>query len=179
MLIVIHKFLNRIFKATLLLATIGLACHQLGLFIRSYCAKGSPTSDESSPCRGLTGGAKRGEAWRRSQIAEQKERMNFSAQKQFVRPPQRGIFPLDHYAECKPFMKNYLECLKDKRNMHHKCRDLSKNYLQCRMDRELMAQEDLEKVRWARYSRPMAWSMFPCFRFTRLLKSLYYCVDFF
>ena len=64
MLIVIHKFLNRIFKATLLLATIGLACHQLGLFIRSYCAKGSPTSDESSPCRGLTGGAKRGEAWR-------------------------------------------------------------------------------------------------------------------
>ena len=31
--------------------------------------------------------------------------MNFSAGKQFVKPPQRGIFPLDHDAECKPKMK--------------------------------------------------------------------------
>ena len=31
--------------------------------------------------------------------------MNFSSAKQSVKPPQRGIFPLDHYAECKPFME--------------------------------------------------------------------------
>jgi hypothetical protein len=31
--------------------------------------------------------------------------MNFSTSKQFVKPPQRGIFPLDHDAECKPYME--------------------------------------------------------------------------
>ena len=31
--------------------------------------------------------------------------MNFSSSKQFVKPPQRGIFPLDHDSECKPQMK--------------------------------------------------------------------------
>uniref|UniRef100_A0A7R9VJK0 CHCH domain-containing protein n=1 Tax=Pseudictyota dubia TaxID=2749911 RepID=A0A7R9VJK0_9STRA len=72
--------------------------------------------------------------------------MNFSASKQFVKPPQRGIFPLDHEAECKPYMEKYLECLKEERNKHHKCRDLSKEYLQCRMDRQLMANEDLDKM---------------------------------
>lgn len=30
--------------------------------------------------------------------------MNFSGGKQHVKPPQRGIFPLDHDAECKPTM---------------------------------------------------------------------------
>ena len=31
--------------------------------------------------------------------------MNFSSSKQYVRPPQRGIFPLDHDGECKLFME--------------------------------------------------------------------------
>jgi len=31
--------------------------------------------------------------------------MNFSSGKQFVRPPQRGIFPLDHDSECKKHME--------------------------------------------------------------------------
>mmetsp|Transcript_7249 Transcript_7249/g.14318 ORF Transcript_7249/g.14318 Transcript_7249/m.14318 type:complete len:116 (-) Transcript_7249:476-823(-) len=73
--------------------------------------------------------------------------MNFSAGKQFVKPPQRGIFPLDHDAECKTKMKEYLECLKEEKNKHHKCRELSKDYLQCRMDHELMAKENLDEVR--------------------------------
>jgi len=42
--------------------------------------------------------------------------------------------------------QKYLECLKEERNKHHKCRDLSKEYLQCRMDRQLMANEDLDKM---------------------------------
>ena len=72
--------------------------------------------------------------------------MNFSSSKQFVRPPQRGIFPLDHDSECKPYMKIYLNCLKDKKDQHNKCREFSKDYLQCRMDRQLMAKEDLNEV---------------------------------
>eukprot|EP00543_Licmophora_paradoxa_P010961 CAMPEP_0202476584 /NCGR_PEP_ID=MMETSP1360-20130828/93499_1 /ASSEMBLY_ACC=CAM_ASM_000848 /TAXON_ID=515479 /ORGANISM="Licmophora paradoxa, Strain CCMP2313" /LENGTH=110 /DNA_ID=CAMNT_0049103797 /DNA_START=86 /DNA_END=415 /DNA_ORIENTATION=+ len=72
--------------------------------------------------------------------------MNFSSGKQFVRPPQRGIFPLDHDSECKKHMETYLDCLKSSRDVHHKCRDLSKDYLQCRMDNELMAKENLNEM---------------------------------
>mmetsp|Transcript_29995 Transcript_29995/g.60017 ORF Transcript_29995/g.60017 Transcript_29995/m.60017 type:complete len:115 (-) Transcript_29995:622-966(-) len=72
--------------------------------------------------------------------------MNFSSSKQTIKPPQRGIFPLDHDSECKPFMEKYISCLKEEHDKHHLCRDLSKEYLQCRMDRKLMASEDLEKL---------------------------------
>jgi cytochrome c oxidase assembly protein subunit 19 len=63
--------------------------------------------------------------------------------KQVVRPPQRGIFPLDHLAECQSQMQSYVDCLQANRDVHHLCRELSKLYLQCRMDRGLMAKEDL------------------------------------
>lgn len=72
--------------------------------------------------------------------------MNFSTAKQYVRPPQRGIFPLDHDGECRPFMESYLECLQESRDTHHKCRDLSKDYLQCRMDKQLMSKENLDNL---------------------------------
>lgn len=72
--------------------------------------------------------------------------MNFSTAKQTIKPPQRGIFPLDHDSECKPYKEKYLSCLKDVDDKHHLCRELSKEYLQCRMDRNLMASEDLDKV---------------------------------
>jgi len=72
--------------------------------------------------------------------------MNFSGSKQFVRPPQRGIFPLDHDAECKQYMETYIKCLKVEKDQHNKCRELSKSYLQCRMDKQLMAKENLDEV---------------------------------
>eukprot|EP00545_Synedropsis_sp_CCMP1620_P001851 CAMPEP_0119005584 /NCGR_PEP_ID=MMETSP1176-20130426/1811_1 /TAXON_ID=265551 /ORGANISM="Synedropsis recta cf, Strain CCMP1620" /LENGTH=119 /DNA_ID=CAMNT_0006957415 /DNA_START=76 /DNA_END=432 /DNA_ORIENTATION=- len=72
--------------------------------------------------------------------------MSFSSGKQYVKPPQRGIFPLDHESECKAAMQSYLGCLKESRDMHHKCRDLSKDYLQCRMDKQLMAEENLNDM---------------------------------
>lgn len=72
--------------------------------------------------------------------------MNFSTSKQYVRPPQRGIFQLDHDSECKPFIEKYLACLNDSNDMHHKCKELSKDYLQCRMDRKLMSEENLDDV---------------------------------
>jgi len=73
--------------------------------------------------------------------------MNFSSQqKQLVKPPQRGIFPLDHDAECKLKMQEYLGCLNQEKSTHYKCRELSRGYLQCRMDADLMAKEDLDEL---------------------------------
>lgn len=74
---------------------------------------------------------------------------NFSAQKQVIKPPQRGIFPLDHDAECRPNMEKYLSCLTESESDHYKCRQFSREYLECRMEKQLMAQEDLNKVRTA------------------------------
>lgn len=65
---------------------------------------------------------------------------------QVVRPPQRGIFPLDHGAECRETMQAYLQCLEENEEMHHKCRDYSQAYLQCRMDHQLMSKEKLEDL---------------------------------
>ena len=72
--------------------------------------------------------------------------MNFSSSKQYVRPPQRGVFQLDHDAECKPFIEKYMACLNDSNDVHHKCKELSKEYLQCRIDRQLMSKENLDDV---------------------------------
>ena len=73
--------------------------------------------------------------------------MNFSKQqKQLVKPPQRGIFPLDHDGECKKKMKAYLACLDSEKRNHYKCRERSKDYLRCRMNADLMAKENLDGV---------------------------------
>jgi hypothetical protein len=71
---------------------------------------------------------------------------SMGAGKQVVRPPQRGIFPLDHGAECRASMEKYLSCLEENKEVHHKCRDYSKDYLQCRMDHQLMAKENLDQL---------------------------------
>jgi hypothetical protein len=71
---------------------------------------------------------------------------SMGAGKQVVRPPQRGIFPLDHGAECRSTMESYLSCLHESKEVHHKCRDYSKQYLQCRMDNQLMAKENLDQL---------------------------------
>jgi cytochrome c oxidase assembly protein subunit 19 len=60
-----------------------------------------------------------------------------------VKPPERGVFPLDHEGECRPRMVQFLECLKKNKQDHFPCKELSKSYLQCRMDHELMAKEDM------------------------------------
>ena len=63
-----------------------------------------------------------------------------------ARPPERGIFPLDHDGECKMQIKLYLDCLKTSKSEHNSCRALSKSYLECRMDNQLMAREDLSNL---------------------------------
>jgi len=62
-------------------------------------------------------------------------------------PPAKGSFPLDHDAECQPFMKQYLRCLKTARGVNSpECRELSKNYLSCRMERGLMAPDEMKNL---------------------------------
>lgn len=63
-----------------------------------------------------------------------------------VKPPERGIFPLDHEGECKIKMRDYLKCLNNNKQDHFPCKKLSRAYLQCRMDRDLMAKDDLDTL---------------------------------
>lgn len=62
------------------------------------------------------------------------------------RAPEKGVFPLDHFGECKQVSQDYLACLKTNAGDASKCRELSKLYLQCRMDRNLMARQDLKEL---------------------------------
>ena len=69
-------------------------------------------------------------------------------------PPDKGSFPLDHEGknkteynpsvfycfgtlkgECKEYMKQYMQCLKESKNDNHQCRSESRQYLQCRMEK--------------------------------------------
>ncbi|GMI33919.1 hypothetical protein TrCOL_g13241 [Triparma columacea] len=71
---------------------------------------------------------------------------HFSASKQKPKPPINGIFPLDHFASCKPYMETYKKCLRASKGVHHKCQDQSKVYLKCRQDNALMADTPLEEL---------------------------------
>ena len=72
------------------------------------------------------------------------------------RAPEKGVFPLDHFGECKQvkqvircnpeteldpalialqISQQYLACLKENAGEASRCRELSKLYLQCRMER--------------------------------------------
>ncbi|KAI0803033.1 hypothetical protein BC629DRAFT_1243812, partial [Irpex lacteus] len=61
-------------------------------------------------------------------------------------PPDRGSFPLDHFAECREYMKSYLDCLKKNANNSTPCRHLNKEYLECRMQRGLMDRDDWKNL---------------------------------
>lgn len=71
---------------------------------------------------------------------------SMGANQQVIRPPQRGIFPLDHLGECNTTKNIYLQCLQDNSDMHHKCQDYSKQYLLCRMENQLMSKEDINTL---------------------------------
>ncbi|KAG8072719.1 hypothetical protein GUJ93_ZPchr0006g43917 [Zizania palustris] len=61
-------------------------------------------------------------------------------------PPEKGVFPLDHFHECDLEKKYYLACLKSTRFQSEKCRQFSKKYLECRMERNLMAKQDISEL---------------------------------
>ncbi|EFJ13059.1 hypothetical protein SELMODRAFT_49815, partial [Selaginella moellendorffii] len=61
-------------------------------------------------------------------------------------PPEKGVFPLDHFHECKPAMQEYMQCLKNNQMLADRCKHLSKKYLECRMERNLMCKQDLKEL---------------------------------
>ncbi|KAI0344129.1 hypothetical protein BDW22DRAFT_1327241 [Trametopsis cervina] len=56
--------------------------------------------------------------------------------------PDRGSFPLDHFAECRDYMKEYLACLKKNSSNSTPCRHLNREYLECRMQKGLMDRDE-------------------------------------
>jgi cytochrome c oxidase assembly protein subunit 19 len=62
------------------------------------------------------------------------------------RPPEKGVFPLDHFGECKHVKEEYMACLKDHQNDTSACTRLARKYLECRMDNRLMAKQDLSEL---------------------------------
>lgn len=62
------------------------------------------------------------------------------------KPPEKGVFPLDHFGECKPIKEAYMKCLAENKSDAEACRPLAKQYLQCRMQRNLMAPQDLKDL---------------------------------
>mmetsp|Transcript_10390 Transcript_10390/g.19722 ORF Transcript_10390/g.19722 Transcript_10390/m.19722 type:complete len:82 (+) Transcript_10390:50-295(+) len=59
------------------------------------------------------------------------------------KPPEKGVFPLDHFEECKKVKEGYMECLKKNGSSANACKDVAKQYLECRMSKNLMAPQDL------------------------------------
>ena len=62
------------------------------------------------------------------------------------RPPEKGVFPLDHFGECKHVKEEYMACLKDHQHDTSACTRLARKYLECRMDNRLMAKQDLNEL---------------------------------
>lgn len=66
----------------------------------------------------------------------------FGSNRVKLKPPERGVFALDHDNECKESAVVYLKCLKEHAADHLPCRTLAASYLKCRMDHNLMREED-------------------------------------
>jgi cytochrome c oxidase assembly protein subunit 19 len=62
------------------------------------------------------------------------------------KPPEKGVFPLDHFGECQAVKEKYMACLKKHSGQTEACRDVAKLYLECRMDKNLMAQQSLRDL---------------------------------
>lgn len=63
-----------------------------------------------------------------------------------VKPPEKGIFPLDHFGECKEFADLYQQCVSDNRGDVKPCLHLTQSYLLCRQRKNLMATQDLTSL---------------------------------
>jgi cytochrome c oxidase assembly protein subunit 19 len=62
------------------------------------------------------------------------------------KPPEKGVFPLDHFGECTHVKDAYLTCLQKNQAATDNCKELAKAYLECRMKRSLMAEQDLSEL---------------------------------
>lgn len=72
--------------------------------------------------------------------------MNFGSKNFQLRPRDQGSFPLDHFGDCKSFKEKFTKCLHENNLENVLCRNESKEYLDYRTKRQLMAQEQMEKL---------------------------------
>lgn len=70
----------------------------------------------------------------------------FVNQRNRVRPPDKGSFPLDHKGVCKSMRENWVACMNTHAWDSSKCRSESAAYLRCRMDNNLMSPEEVAKL---------------------------------
>ncbi|CAD7704166.1 unnamed protein product, partial [Ostreobium quekettii] len=49
------------------------------------------------------------------------------------KPPEKGVFPLDHFGECSKEMKQYMKCLKENEDDTGSCQVQAREYFKCRM----------------------------------------------
>ena len=70
--------------------------------------------------------------------------MNFD--RQVIKPPDKGSFPLDHFNECTIEAEQYNTCVNKHQLMPKRCRKFQISYLDCRMKTKLMENEDMEKL---------------------------------
>eukprot|EP00197_Chlamydomonas_leiostraca_P014722 CAMPEP_0202868370 /NCGR_PEP_ID=MMETSP1391-20130828/10842_1 /ASSEMBLY_ACC=CAM_ASM_000867 /TAXON_ID=1034604 /ORGANISM="Chlamydomonas leiostraca, Strain SAG 11-49" /LENGTH=78 /DNA_ID=CAMNT_0049548535 /DNA_START=11 /DNA_END=247 /DNA_ORIENTATION=- len=70
----------------------------------------------------------------------------FGGPRSQAKAPEKGVFPLDHFQECKKIADAYLVCVNQHDGNTGPCQELSKQYLKCRMDKNLMAKQDLQEL---------------------------------
>lgn len=70
--------------------------------------------------------------------------MNFD--RQVIKPPDKGSFPLDHFHECNDEAVHYSKCVSKHQLMPKRCRKFQIEYLDCRMKNNLMESESMERL---------------------------------
>lgn len=70
---------------------------------------------------------------------------------QQAKPPEKGVFPLDHFDECKEEKARYLRCVDESASqdqdgvvVSERCSGEARKYLECRMKKGLMAEQKLD-----------------------------------
>lgn len=63
------------------------------------------------------------------------------------KPPEKGVFPLDHFGECTPQKDAYMKCLQENsKETSDRCQQEAKLYLECRMSKQLMMEQPIEEL---------------------------------
>ena len=63
-----------------------------------------------------------------------------------AKAPEKGSFPLDHFAECTELFRTYMTCLKQCDGDNRACKEPQKLYLVCRMEKGLMLPDELSRI---------------------------------
>jgi len=64
------------------------------------------------------------------------------------KPPEKGVFPLDHFGECTEEKEAYMLCIKENKGKtaSDTCKKEVKAYLECRMSKNLMIKQPLQEL---------------------------------